>query len=106
MRDTPMKLRWWIVGYVIALGVAVFAPLASGSPDGLERVAEDEEFIEVAEDPSYEIIPDYVVPGMGNEQVATILAGWMGVTILFLVVGGLAYLANSRKRADSAPGSP
>jgi cobalt/nickel transport protein len=34
--------RWWIVGLIIALGLTVISPLASGWPDGLERVAEDQ----------------------------------------------------------------
>ena len=34
--------RWWIIGYVIALALTVISPLASGDPDGLERVAQDQ----------------------------------------------------------------
>ena len=97
-----MKLRWWIVGYVLALAAAALAPLASGAPDGMERVAQDEGFEHAARDPVYEIIPDYVLPGVENEGLATVLAGWIGVTALFLAVGGLARLA-SRRRRDSAP---
>ena len=35
-------LKWWHVALAIALVLAFVSPLASGSPDGLERVAEDE----------------------------------------------------------------
>ena len=99
-----MKLRWWIVGYILALVVALFAPLASGEPDGLERIAEDKGFIEEAEDAPYEVIADYVFPGIDNEEMATILAGWTGATVLFLLVGGGAYLA--RRRAADASEHP
>ena len=43
-----MKLKWWHIGLLLALAVAIISPLASSAPDGLERVAENEGFIEVA----------------------------------------------------------
>ena len=54
--------------------------------------------------PAYEIIPDYLVPGVGNEGVATVLAGWIGVTALFLVVGGLAWLVYRRGQRSPQAG--
>ncbi|MPZ23746.1 MAG: cobalamin biosynthesis protein CbiM, partial [Dehalococcoidia bacterium] len=62
-----------VVGLAIAVAVALFSPLASSHPDGLERVAEDKEFIETAEDSPYEIIPDYTFPGVDNEDLSTVL---------------------------------
>ena len=95
--------RVLIVGYIIAIAVTLLAPLASGSPDGLERVAEDRGFIETALDAPYSIIPDYTLPGIENEAVATILAGFVGVTIMYLLLAGCAFLiyraAASRGRA-------
>jgi len=82
-----MKWKWWIVGLLIALAVTLISPLASAWPDGLERVAEDKGFIEDAQDAPYEVIPDYVLPGIGNEALATILAGIVGTLVVF----GLAY---------------
>ncbi|MDE2686948.1 MAG: energy-coupling factor ABC transporter permease [Chloroflexota bacterium] len=86
-----MGARWWVVGYIIAVAVTLLAPFASGSPDGLERVAEDAGFIERAQDAPYAIIADYVVPGIQNEGVATILAGIIGVTIIYALVAGGVY---------------
>ena len=86
-----MSVRWWVVGYVIAVAVTLLAPFASGSPDGLERVAEDTGFIERAQDAPYAIIADYVMPGIQNEGVATILAGIIGVTIIYALVAGAMY---------------
>ena len=57
-----MKLRWWIVGYLIALAAAALSPFASGAPDGLERVAQDKGFDEAASGPIYETIPGYLLP--------------------------------------------
>ena len=86
-------LAWWVVGYAIALATVLIAPLASSSPDGLERVAEDQGFIETALDAPYNIIPDYVLPGVASETIATILAGFVGVTLMYLLVTGGGYLA-------------
>ena len=87
-----MKLRWWIAGYVSALAVALLSPLASGSPDGLERVAEDKGFLGRAEDAPYGVIADYVFPGIENEAAATILAGIVGTTVMYVLVMGAAYV--------------
>ena len=86
-----MGVRWWAVGYIVAVAVTLLAPFASGSPDGLERVAEDAGFMERAQDAPYAIIADYVVPGIQNEGVATILAGIIGVTIIYALVAGGVY---------------
>ena len=88
-----MRLRWWIIGYFLALAVALLSPLASSQPDGLERIAEDEGFLGKAEDAPYGVIADYVLPGIENEALATILAGLIGVTIVYLLVAGLAFIA-------------
>lgn len=93
------------VGLALALVVAVFSPLASSHPDGLERVAEDNEFIDKAEGPSFEIIPDYTFPGVENEKVATILSGIVGVAIVAAIGFGLMYglKALSGGRGDDSP---
>jgi len=91
-----MKVKWWYVGLLIALGLAVLAPLASSWPDGLERVAEDKGFIEVALEPFFKIIPDYVFPGVHSEALATILAGLLGTLILFGAGYGLGTLLKRR----------
>ncbi len=90
-----VKLTWWIVGYLLALAVTLLAPLASGSPDGLERVAEDNGFITAAQDAPYSAIADYVLPGIANQAVATILAGVIGVTVVYLLVVGGTYMLYS-----------
>jgi hypothetical protein len=97
-----MKLRWWVVGYLVAMALVLIAPLASPDPDGLERVATDKGYIEKAEDAPYSVIADYVFPGVENEALATMLAGWVGVTVIFVLVAGGAYLYRRiRVRRDS-----
>ena len=104
--EKSMDLRWWVLGYVIAVAVTLLAPLASGSPDGLERVAGDYGFIERAQDAPYALIADYAIPGIQNEALAAILAGVIGVTVVYaLVVGsiyGLLILYRHRRRASLA----
>lgn len=92
--------RWWIVGLIIAMAVTIISPLASPWPDGLERVAEDQGFIDRALDPFYEIVPDYVLPGVASEPVATILAGFVGVLIVFGLTFGLGYVLRGRQGHD------
>jgi cobalt/nickel transport system permease protein len=96
------RTAWWVVGLLIALALVLLAPLASGSPDGLERVAEDQGFIDTAEDPPYEIIADYLFPGVENQDAATILAGIVGTVLVFGIGYGLAYLIVSVRRSRRA----
>jgi cobalt/nickel transport system permease protein len=92
--DKPVRgLGWAAIGLAIALAVTLFAPLASEHPDGLERVAEDLGFIDLAQDAPYEIIPDYALPGLSEASpAATILAGIVGVLIVALVGLGIAFV--------------
>jgi predicted outer membrane lipoprotein len=87
---------WWIAGLLLALAVALISPLASPHPDGLERVAEDEGFIDRAQGAPYQVIPDYLFPGIENEAVATILAGIVGTVLLFGIGYGLAWALRRR----------
>jgi cobalt/nickel transport system permease protein len=102
--DKPVRgLGWAAIGLVVALAVTLFAPLASEHPDGLERVAEDLGFIDLAQDAPYEIIPDYALPGVSEgSPAATILAGIVGVLIVAIVGLGIAFaIARLRQRPKS-----
>ncbi|MCE2456193.1 MAG: PDGLE domain-containing protein [Dehalococcoidia bacterium] len=88
-----MKVTWWIAGYFIAIAITLVAPFASSSPDGLERVAEDQGFMDTAKEAPYAVIADYVFPGVENEALATVLAGVIGVTVIYLLVAGGTYMA-------------
>jgi hypothetical protein len=88
---------WWIAGLAIAaLVVVLLAPLASSDPDGLERVAEDQGFIGAARDAVISIIPDYTVPGVDG-NVSTILAGLIGIVIVFVAMVVLGRLLARRR---------
>ena len=94
-------MKWWHIALIVCLLVAVISPLASSSPDGLERVAENEGFIGLAQDMPFQIIADYVFPGIENEAVATILAGLIGTLVLFGLVFGVAWLVKSRREEQA-----
>ena len=104
-----MKLRYYlgllVVGIGIALFITLFSPFASSEPDGLQRVAENEGFAEEADDAPYEAIADYALPWVDNKDLATILAGIMGVLMvaaLALLIGFL--LRNARKAPPPTSG--
>ncbi|NJN17247.1 MAG: cobalamin biosynthesis protein CbiM [Oscillochloris sp.] len=89
-----------IVGLVIAIAAAFISPLASGDPDGLERVAEDQGFIERAQDAPYQILPDYTIPGLDG-GISTILAGVIGLVIVFGIGYGIALMMRGRNESSS-----
>ncbi len=100
MRSEPDRRHpgWIFVALLVVLSVVVAAALwASADPDGLERVAEDIGFMDAAEGSPFSVIADYVFPGMDG-PLATILAGAIGVLLLF----GLVWLVG---RALSRPRS-
>jgi hypothetical protein len=100
------KIRkyWWVIGLLVALGVALLSPLASPHPDGLERVADDKGFLDQAQDAPYQVIPDYAFPGIENEAMATIVAGLVGTALLFGLGYGLAWAL--RRRSERATDDP
>ena len=89
---------WVITGVLIALVVVILSPLASAFPDGLERVAEDMGFLGTAQSAPYRLLPDYVLPFLGNTPISTILAGVIGV----VVVLALAILAGRTLQKKSS----
>jgi hypothetical protein len=100
-----------IVFTILALAVAVglataVSPYASPQPDGLERVAGDTGFLDegglhAVQDDSP--IPDYAFPGIGDERLATGVAGFVGTLGIFLLAYGIAWgLRRSRGTEGAA----
>ena len=101
-----------VVALLLSLVLGVFvSPFASSEPDGLEKVAEDQGFLHVAEEtePAWDSapIPDYGVQGVENEGLATGLAGLIGTLITFAVglvlVSGVWFL-RARSLESRRPG--
>lgn len=88
-------MKGWQKGLLLALLVGTFlSPFASSKPDGLERVAEDKGFLEKGEGKALVSapVPDYLLPGISNEKLATAGAGVLGTAAVFAAMYGLAAL--------------
>lgn len=94
IRKTSDRLVWF-AGLLLAMGLAILSPLASTNPDGLEWVAKSKGFLEFARGPYLEIIPNYAIPGLSNEALATIAAGIFGALLVFGVSMGAFLLRRS-----------
>ncbi|MBC1219446.1 energy-coupling factor ABC transporter permease [Nostoc sp. UCD121] len=86
------KFRGWSVPIVtIFLIAGVLSLFASAWPDGLEKVAENTGFIDLAAKVRV-IVPtplaDYTIKGLG--PIGTSIAGLMGATVCFAVAFGIA----------------
>jgi hypothetical protein len=91
---------WWLIGLAVAVAVVVIlAPLASGDPDGLNRVAENLRFSEREEAAPFELLPGYEVPFLRGSG-STIVAGVIGVVVVFLTVVGIGRLLARRSRQE------
>jgi hypothetical protein len=91
----------------VGLGTAV-SPFASSHPDGLERVATDQGFIDTGtlhRVQGSSPIPDYAFPGVGDARVATGLAGFVGTLGIFAVGFGIAWALRRTRRAPAGTAS-
>jgi cobalt/nickel transport system permease protein len=92
----------WVAGLLLALALAVASPLASTHPDGLEFIAAQQGFLNKQQASPVQIIPNYVMPGVANKDVATIAAGILGVVVVFFVAIGVAYLRRNRAASSAS----
>lgn len=98
------EMRRVVIGGLLisaALG-ALLSPLASSAPDGLEKVAEHLGFIRRGEgDPALAApVPDYALPGVESEVLATAVSGLLGVAASFSLAWMLGMAMKRRKRAS------
>ena len=86
------KVRGWLVPVVSILLISgVLSLFASAWPDGLEKVAENVGFINLAEQVRVVVptpLADYEIKGLG--QIGTSIAGLVGSTACFTVAFGIA----------------
>ncbi|WP_206515996.1 PDGLE domain-containing protein [Nocardioides pantholopis] len=96
---------FFVTALVVALLVAgVASYYASAHPDGLEHVAEKTGFIDTAEESPVADSPlaDYQTTGVDDARVSGGLAGVLGVLLVLVLAGGLAWLV---RRRGSRPAS-
>ncbi|ROO89506.1 PDGLE domain-containing protein [Actinocorallia herbida] len=92
-------------GLLVALVLAGFVSYyASGSPDGLEKVAADKGFDAGAEDHASAGSPlaDYGVSGVENARLSGGLSGVIGVGVVLVVGGGLFWALRRRQAPEDA----
>jgi cobalt/nickel transport protein len=99
--------KWTLGALGLALLVALLlAPFASTSPDGLETVAAGKAgFADKFEEPSVapSPLPDYEVPGVGNQWVSTAVAGAVGTLAAFGLMLGIGRLLTVRRAQRPDP---
>ncbi len=89
-----------VVLFIVAIIVGfLISPLASGHPDGLEKVAELLGFLDLGEGAVWESspMPDYTI--FGDSTVSGMLAGLVGTIVLFGLGFGLGALLKKGKEA-------
>ena len=97
-RAVPEGGRGWVfAGVAISLMAVILSPLASGNPDGLERVAEDLGFLSSGNEPGFQILPDYTLPYLGETSISTIVAGIVGIVV---VIGIIILLGRNLQRRN------
>ena len=74
---------WVIAGLVVTILAVLISPFASANPDGLERVAEDVGFLSAGKNAPFQLLPDYTIPFLGETGLSTVVAGAVGVLVLF-----------------------
>jgi hypothetical protein len=90
--DRGLKL-FIAVTFAASLALALLAPLAAQSPDGLEKVAEEKGFAEKEVAPSASgIMAGYKIPALKNRATSTAAAGIIGVVTAFSIAGGIALI--------------
>ena len=98
-----------VAGILLTLGLAVFAsPLASTSPDGLNRVAEDKGFSGAADRHAFDSGPvaGYELDAVEDDRWSKGLSGLIGVALTFTL--GFVFFAALRvartRRTNPPPG--
>jgi cobalt/nickel transport protein len=97
VRTKVVLLAGIIIALLLAGGLSTFA---SGSPDGLNRVAEDLGFGDRARGSAAAGSPlaDYGTRGVGHPALSGGIAGVAGVLVVLALGSGLAYAVRRRTR--------
>ena len=77
---------WVYAGIIISVLVVLVSPMASGDPDGLEKAAEKIGILNNAISSPYTILPDYTIPFLGGTGLSTVLAGIVGIAVIFGII--------------------
>lgn len=98
-RNKSNLKKFYLLFFIAALSLAGgLSFYASSSPDGLEKVAEDEGFLESAEDSALSNSPlaDYGLAGLDSERLSVGIAGVIGVVVTAIIALALFTLIKKR----------
>jgi len=86
---------------VVLVLASFVSPHASGDPDGLEKIAIDQGFIDQAKPHAIADSPlaDYAVAGVESEGLSTRLSGVIGVSVTLII--GLGLFGRVARRDES-----
>ena len=94
-----MKKHIVAVVAAILVFLAIFIPLASSNPDGLERVVENLGIEETA--PIWNgIMSDYTITAIANPYVSTLLAGILGTLMVLATSFVLGKVMTTKKQTQ------
>ncbi len=106
LSESKVGMRTFLIGGMLVALVfaAVVSQFAVDNPDGLEKVAEEEGFIDSAEEHSFAdfIFADYATEGISNEALSLAVAGIVGTVVVLLVAYGLFMAVRERRSRDPA----
>jgi hypothetical protein len=99
-----VRMRGFVVlAIAVAIGLATaVSPLASSSPDGLQRVAQNHGFADHGRHRDAPI-PGYAFPGVHDRRLAKGLGGFAGTLVAFGAGWGLVTLLGRSRRHVVVP---
>jgi hypothetical protein len=106
MRVAGRRFVPLVLAVAIGLGSAAASPWASGSPDGLQKVAQREGFADTGRLHAIQAdapVPDYAFPGVADERLAGGLAGFAGTLVAFALGLGAARVLRRRSGDAASP---
>ncbi|MEW6182708.1 MAG: PDGLE domain-containing protein [Bacillota bacterium] len=97
-----MRREIWIVIVAAVIVAGILSPFASSDPDGLEKVARTNGFIDKGEGKAVVHAPmaDYTLPGVRSEGVSTAVAGIAGTALTFVIAFGAGRVLRLRRRQE------
>ncbi len=82
-----MKNNKWGIVFIISIMIGgALSLFASSSPDGLEKIAEEQGFLDKGQQLFASIMPDYQVPAIHSEIIGASIAGIVGTCIVFVLL--------------------
>lgn len=90
---------WMIGAIMVILLFVILAPYASQKPDGLEWVAKELGFLSSGISMPINLLPDYSLPILGSTPLSTMVAGLVGIGVVFALV---VLISRAIKKKDGA----